>query len=78
MVPIQLRWYLNLLEVFGKIFSAKQVENNPATELTALCSQNHKEPEGEEEEKPEAVWPWCGCAAQLGHFRSAASHYGPR
>lgn len=46
------------MELFWKIFSAKWVQNNPATEPMALYSHKHEESEGQVEDKPEGAWPW--------------------
>lgn len=45
-IPVQPRQYLNHLELFWKIFSAKWVQNNPATETMALYSHKCEESEG--------------------------------
>lgn len=80
MIPVQPRWYLNFLELLRKIFSAKWVQNNPASEPMAPYSQKHEESEGQVEDKARrsTALEASSRATRLGHCRSAASNQGPR
>lgn len=82
-----IRWYRfnrddiwTFWSYFEKIFSAKWVQNNPASEATAPYSQKHEESEGQVEDKARSstALEASSGAPQLGHFRSAASNQGPR